>query len=118
MNYVIFVHLLEAEGDFVEREAAEILRILTRACSAYSIHGALIHDIEDDVNLTIVVVHGNAIYQFIAVEICVHPGLHHDFFYVFLLQVLQNFKREFLFVRSALDFIDRRLAALTELLFV
>ena len=82
MKHVILVHLLEAEGDLVECEAAEIFRILTKACPAYFIHGALIHEIEDDVTPIIAVVHGNAIYQLIRVEVCVHSGLHHDLFHV------------------------------------
>ena len=71
MEHLVFMHLMEAKRDLVQAITAEILRVVPETLGANIGHAALVHVVEKNVAIFPTMVQVDAIYQFVAVEVCI-----------------------------------------------
>ena len=119
MQHIMAMHLGQPEGYLVKTVAAKVLRVVPVVARHNIIHGALVHQLEGDVNafvsIVTIIVQVDTLDQFVAVQEGNQACFINDKLLFFLLDVLNDFHGEILAITAAPDLEDCSLAALAQL---
>ena len=115
MQHVVLVHFFQAERHFVETVPAKVFRVVARVIYADFVHGALVHQLQHNEHVVIVVIKLDASDKLSAIEVGQQAGLLYDRAELLILHILDLLHRKEMAVTPSFYLFYRPIVASSDI---